>query len=62
MVLTKHIANLKLSLLVKTSENFTFGNAFPIKLPTPQEELQGKWQEYALGGGWKYLTMEHFIK
>ena len=62
MVLTKHIANIKLSLLVKTSENFTFGNAFPIKLPTPQEELQGKWQEYALGGGRNYLTMEHFIK
>ena len=39
--------NVKLSLLVKTSENFTSGNAFLIKLPTPQEELQGKWQEYA---------------
>ena len=42
--------NLKFSLLVKTSENFTSGNAFLIKLPTPQEELQGKCQEYALGG------------
>ena len=50
--------NVKLSLLVKTSENFTSGNAF--KLPTPQEELQGKWQEYALGEGGKYLTKEHF--
>ena len=52
--------NVKLSLLVKTSENFTSGNAFLIKLPTPQEELQGKCQEYASGGGGKHLTMEHF--
>ena len=36
------------------------GNAFLIKLPTPQEESQGKCQEYALGGGGKHLTMEHF--
>ena len=27
------------------------GNAFLIKLPTPQEESQGKCQEYGLGGG-----------
>ena len=52
--------NVKFSLLMKTSENFTSGNAFLIKLPTPQEELQGKCQEYALGGGGKHLTMEHF--
>ena len=31
--------------LVKTSP--LHGNAFLIKLPTSQEELQGKWQEYA---------------
>ena len=51
------MANVKLSLLVKTSENFTSGNAFSIKLPTPQEELQGKCQEHALGGGVKCLTI-----
>jgi len=45
---------------VKTSE--TSGNAFPIKLPTPQEELQGKCQEYALGGGGEVFDKGAFLK
>ena len=57
--------NVKHFLLVKTSENFTSGNAFSIKLPTPQEELQGKFQRHALGGArgkcltilWTIFTM-----
>ena len=41
MVLTKNNQHQTL-FGCETSENFTSGNAFHIKLPTPQEELQGK--------------------
>ena len=46
--------NIKLSLLVKTSENFTPGNAFSIKFLTPWEELVGVmlWEEG--GSVWQY--------